>query len=87
MDDWWREIDDAVLGCLLECGESSPEEIGRRLGMSTEAAVSVLAMLAQQGRVRISRAEAVENAASAGRAVMSIGGGAAAGHGLAGRKR
>lgn len=83
MDDWWGEIDDAVLGCLLEFGESSPDEIGRRLGMSTEAAVSVLAMLAQQGRVRILRAEVVENAASA----MSIGGGAATGHRLAGRKR
>lgn len=84
MDDWWSEMDDAVLACFIESGESSPDEIGRRLGMSPEAAGSMLGMLAQQGRVRILRAEAVEGAASAGRAVMSIGGGSsrpAAAHG------
>ena len=75
MDDWWREIDDAVLRCLVEHGESSPEEIGRRLGMSTAAVVSVLGMLAQQRRVRISRAEVAESVAGAGSAVISVGGG------------
>lgn len=65
MRDWWSEIDDAVLRCLIDHGESSPEEIGRRLGMSTEAVVSVLGMLAQQRRVRISRAEVAEHEAGA----------------------
>jgi predicted ArsR family transcriptional regulator len=60
VDDWWSEIDDAVLACLIESGGSGADDIGRRLGMSTEAAVSILGMLAQEGRVRISRAEAVE---------------------------
>jgi hypothetical protein len=57
MDEWWREIDDAVLACFGQTGGTSPDEIGRRLGMSEEAAVSILSMLAQQGRVRFSRAE------------------------------
>jgi len=43
--------------------------------MSEEAAVSILRMLAQQGRVRILRVEAVEGAANARRAAMAIGGG------------
>ncbi len=60
MDEWWSEIDDAVFACLSETGGTSPDEIGRRLGMSKEAAVSILGMLAQQGRVRISRVEAVQ---------------------------
>jgi hypothetical protein len=59
MDEWWSEIDDAVCACLSETGGASPDEIGRRLGMSKEAAVSILSMLAEQGRVRIPRVEAV----------------------------
>jgi DNA-binding Lrp family transcriptional regulator len=59
MDEWWSEIDDAILACLKDIGGTSPEEIGRRLGMSEEAAVSVLGMLTQEGRVRISRVEAL----------------------------
>jgi hypothetical protein len=60
MDEWWSEIDDAVVACLSELGGTRPDEVGRRLGMSEEAAVSILGMLAQQGRVRISRVEAVQ---------------------------
>jgi len=59
VEKWWSELDDAVLACLGEPGGVSPEEIGRRLGMSEAAAVSVLGMLAQVGRVRIARVEAV----------------------------
>jgi predicted ArsR family transcriptional regulator len=59
MDDWWNEVDEVILACLDETGGMSPSEIGRRLGMSEEAAVSVLGMLAQAGRVRISRVEPV----------------------------
>jgi hypothetical protein len=55
MNEWWSEIDDAVVACLSEIGGTSPDEIGRRLGMSEEAAVSIPGMLAQQGRVRIAR--------------------------------
>lgn len=59
MEKWWSEMDDAVLACLNETGGMSPDEIGRRLGMSEAAAVSVLGMLAQEGRVRIAHVEAV----------------------------
>jgi hypothetical protein len=43
----------AVVDCLSEIGGTSPDEIGHRLGPSEEAAVSILGMLAQEGRVRI----------------------------------
>ncbi|OGK98156.1 MAG: hypothetical protein A3E31_18235 [Candidatus Rokubacteria bacterium RIFCSPHIGHO2_12_FULL_73_22] len=59
MDKWWSEIDDAVLACLSGTGGMSAHEIGRRLGMSEAAAVSVLGMLAQEGRVRLAHVEAV----------------------------
>ena len=48
------EIDDAVLKCLA-IGEATPAEIGRRLGISEAAVVSVVAMLAAEGRVRVCR--------------------------------
>jgi len=59
VEEWWSELDDAVLACLREPGGMSPGEIGRRLGMSEGAAASVLVMLAREGRVRIARVEAV----------------------------
>ncbi|HAM58714.1 MAG TPA: hypothetical protein DDZ42_12030 [Candidatus Rokubacteria bacterium] len=59
MEEWWSELDNAVLACLREPGGMSPEEIGRRLHMSEGAAVSVLGMLAREGRARIARVEAV----------------------------
>jgi predicted ArsR family transcriptional regulator len=59
MEQWWSELDDAILACLSEPGGMSPREIGRRLGISEAAAVSVLGMLAQEGRVRIAHVEAV----------------------------
>lgn len=59
MEEWWSELDDAVLACLQEPGGMSPGEIGRRLSISEAAAVSVLGMLAREGRVRIARVEAV----------------------------
>jgi hypothetical protein len=50
----WREIDDAVLACLTT-GDATPAEIGKSLGMSEAAAVSIVAMLAVEGRLRICR--------------------------------
>jgi DNA-binding Lrp family transcriptional regulator len=64
VDRWWSDIDDAVLACLSETGGASPAEIGRRLGMSEEAAASLVSMLAQEGRVRISRVEAMQGVAT-----------------------
>ena len=48
----WTEIDEAVLRCLAD-GVAGPAEIGEQLGISEAAAVSVLAMLAAEGKVRI----------------------------------
>ena len=52
--DLWAEIDDAVLKCLA-IGEATPADMGRRLGISEAAVVSVVAMLAAEGRVRVCR--------------------------------
>ena len=41
-------------------GSMSPAEIGRRLGVSEDAVVSLLTMLAREGRVRIRAVESVE---------------------------
>jgi len=58
MDNWWGEIDDAILHCLHDAGGAmAPADIGRRLGMSEDAARSALAMLAHEGKIRISQVE------------------------------
>ncbi|OGK95833.1 MAG: hypothetical protein A3I14_06685 [Candidatus Rokubacteria bacterium RIFCSPLOWO2_02_FULL_73_56] len=51
--DWWADLHGEILDCLAPGGALAPAEIGRRLGMSEAAATSCLAMLAQEGRVRI----------------------------------
>lgn len=51
-EDWWGKLDDEVLDCLA-CGPMSAAELGRRLGVSEEGAVSLVSMLARDGRVRI----------------------------------
>jgi len=57
MDGWWNEIDDQVQGCLERSGAMAPAEIARQLGISEGAVASVLSMLAQEGKLRISRVE------------------------------
>lgn len=59
MDDWWSEFDVDVLRCVSGSGPISPPEVGKRLGISEDAAVSVLAMLAREGKIRIRLVEAV----------------------------
>ena len=58
-DDWWGELDASVLGYLTQRGGASPDEIGRAVGLSPGSAASVLAMLVNEGKVRITRVEAV----------------------------
>lgn len=53
MESWWTELDDAILACLAEEGPLAPAEIGRRLGLSEGAVVSLVNLLAQEGKVRI----------------------------------
>jgi DNA-binding CsgD family transcriptional regulator len=57
---FWDEIDNELLACLAARGSMSPAEIGRRLGVSEDAVVSLLTMLAREGRVRIRAVESVE---------------------------
>jgi DNA-binding IclR family transcriptional regulator len=58
--DFWSELDDDVLRCLTERhGQMTPTELGARLGMSESAVCSVLAMLAETGKVRIRSVERV----------------------------
>jgi len=58
--DFWSELDADVLRCLAERpGEMDPAELGRRLGMSERAVCSILAMLAEAGKVRIRSVERI----------------------------
>ena len=52
--DFWGDLDRDVLDCFRQTPrELSPAEIGDRVGISEDAARSVLTMLAQEGKVRI----------------------------------
>ena len=53
MTDWWQEIDDAIVSCFLAGSSMTPVEIGRKIGLSTEAVTSVLGRLAQEGKITI----------------------------------
>ena len=58
--DFWSELDEDVLRCLAERhGQMTPTELGARLGMSESAVCSVIAMLAETGKVRITSVERV----------------------------
>lgn len=58
--DFWNELDAEVLGCLAEGqGAVTPAELSGRLGMSESAVCSILAMLAETGKVRIHSVERV----------------------------
>lgn len=57
-EDWWGKLDGELLDCLT-AGAMSAGELGKRLGVSEHAAVSLLAALACEGKVRISRVELV----------------------------
>lgn len=57
MDGWWTEIDDQVRACLEQHGAMAPADLARRIGLSEGAVVSVLSLLAQEGKLRIARVE------------------------------
>jgi hypothetical protein len=60
LDSWWTPIDEAVLGALAEAhGRLTLTAIAVRVGISEDAARSVVAMLAEQGKVRIAMVELV----------------------------
>ena len=53
MTEWWRDLDDAVLACLGDNRAMAPGDIGRSIGMSEDAVISLLAMLAHERKIRI----------------------------------
>jgi hypothetical protein len=57
MDQWWSDLDEAVLGCFTQGRPLAPAEIGRKLGISEAGVASLLAMLAREGKVRITLVE------------------------------
>jgi hypothetical protein len=60
LDSWWAPIDEAVLGALAEAqGRLTLTAIAVRVGISEDAARSVVAMLAERGKVRIALVELV----------------------------
>jgi DNA-binding Lrp family transcriptional regulator len=59
-DSWWSDVDDATLNVLAAAGgRLTLAELASRLGMSEDAARSIVSMLAEQGRVRIAAVELV----------------------------
>jgi DNA-binding CsgD family transcriptional regulator len=65
MTDFWSELEGEVLDCLAARASASPADIARRLSLSEDAVVSILAMLAREGRVRIRLVEVIEQRALA----------------------
>jgi hypothetical protein len=53
MDQWWSALDDQVLACLADRGPMSPDELGKHLDLPESAAVSLICLLAQEGRISI----------------------------------
>jgi hypothetical protein len=53
MDTWWDELDGEILDLLMAGRPMETAELAAKLGMSTDAVCSCVAMLATGGRVRI----------------------------------
>ena len=54
MTDWWSELDDEIVNCLVD-RDLTPGELSQKVGMSTAAVTSLLGRLAQEGRITILR--------------------------------
>jgi hypothetical protein len=63
--DWWNDLDSDLLRCVDARGVVTPAEIGHKLGVSENAAASLLALLAAEGKVRIVAVEAGNSARAA----------------------
>jgi hypothetical protein len=55
--DYWTGIEDEIVSCLRDHGPMPPDELGDYLRISRGAAVSLIAMLARDGKVRIGLVE------------------------------
>jgi hypothetical protein len=51
--DWWDELDGELLTWLERTGAATPYELGQHLGLPEAATASLLAMLVQEGKVRM----------------------------------
>jgi len=56
-DDWWADVERDFLACLDGDGATAVAAIARRLDISEDAAGSLVAILAGEGKVRISVVE------------------------------
>ncbi|HET7876932.1 MAG TPA: hypothetical protein VFN71_15520 [Methylomirabilota bacterium] len=56
-EDWWGAVDGEILECLKGHGMMTLEELCGELGISEGEAVTFLAMLAREGKVRICQVE------------------------------
>jgi plasmid stabilization system protein ParE len=61
MDGWWNEIDEQIEKALVRAGGMTPADLGREIGLSEAATVSVVSRLAAEGRIRIMRVEMVRD--------------------------
>jgi hypothetical protein len=55
--DYWTGIEDEIVSCLRDNGPMPPGELGDYLHISGGAAISLIAMLARDGKVRIGLVE------------------------------
>jgi DNA-binding Lrp family transcriptional regulator len=62
MHDWWSDLERDVLDCVKPEGPTPLDELSRRLNLSEDAATSLVAMLAREGKLRISAVESSEGA-------------------------
>jgi DNA-binding Lrp family transcriptional regulator len=53
MEGWWDELDREILEHVTAAGTATPEVLATKLGMSPQAVCSCLAMLATDGKLRI----------------------------------
>jgi hypothetical protein len=51
--EWWHDLDSQVLACLERHGALSPADVAKHVGVPEPAAVSLLCLLAQEGRITI----------------------------------
>lgn len=58
--DWWTDVERDVLTVMRGNGPMEPCDVAKRLGVSEDAATSLLSMLAREGKVRIRLVESTD---------------------------
>jgi DNA-binding CsgD family transcriptional regulator len=66
LNDWWKDVEDDVLRCLAGHGALSPATVAAQLGVSEATVTSWIAMMAQEGKVRICAVSMAHRAAAPG---------------------